>query len=127
MSSIKLKSKIEELYKVNDFVNNMIAQENMDINLIIEEIFANIISYSGCSYVIVNAMFDESTNILRLEFVDDGIKFNPLEKDDPAEPVSIEKVEIGGLGIFLTKNIADDMQYKYADNENHLIITKKVK
>ena len=36
-------------------------------------------------------------------------------------------IQIGGLGIFLTKQIADDISYEYLNGENHLKITKKVK
>ena len=127
MSSIKVKSKLEELYRVNEFVNNCIHQENMEIDLIVEEIFVNITQYSKSTYTIVNTVFNESTGILTLEFVDDGDQFNPLEKDDPVKPDSIEEANVGGLGIHFIKNLADKVEYEYLNNENHLKIAKKVK
>ena len=127
MSSIKVESKLDELYRVNEFVNNCIHQENMEIDLIVEEIFVNITQYSKSNYTIVNTVFNESTGLLTLEFVDDGNQFNPLEKDDPVKPDSIEEANVGGLGIHFIKNLADKVEYEYVNNENHLKIAKKVK
>ena len=38
----------------------------------------------------------------------------------------IDEAQIGGLGIFLTKQISDELYYNYIDGENHLKIIKKV-
>ena len=127
MSSIKVKSKLEELYRVHEFVNNIIHQEKMEIDLIVEEIFVNITQYSQSTYTIVNTEFNENTGVLTLEFVDDGTPFNPLEKEDPVKPDSVEEANIGGLGIHFIKNLADKVEYEYVNNENHLKIAKKVK
>ena len=34
---------------------------------------------------------------------DNGIKFNPLEKEEPDTTLSVEDIPIGGLGILLVK------------------------
>ena len=41
-------------------------------------------------------------------------------------PKNIEEAEIGGLGIYLTKELADELEYQYENDENHLIIIKNV-
>ena len=66
------------------------------------------------------------TPTLTVEFIDNGIEFNPLLKESPKTPKNIEEAEIGGLGIFLTKELADELEYKYENDENHLIIIKNV-
>ena len=96
MNSITLKPEIQELYTLNEFISNELQEENLQVNLIVEEIFANIVNYS-----------------------------NTL-KENPKTPKNIEEAEIGGLGIYLTKELADELEYQYENDENHLIIIKNV-
>ena len=123
MNSITLKPELNELHTLNEFILNELPQEDLQVNLIIEEIFVNIVNYSNTDFITVNAEYKDST--LTIEFVDNGIEFNPLLKEDPDIPNSIDEAQIGGLGIFLTKKIADELEYHHENGENHLIITKK--
>ena len=122
METLKLEVDLKELYKLTEFI----AQYSKDLQtkLAIEEIFVNIVNYSNADYTIVNVECDEN---LEMEFVDNGIQFNPLLKKDPKTPESLEEVKIGGLGIMLVKNYADDLTYKYENGENHFKIIKNVK
>lgn len=122
METLKLEVDLKELYKLTEFI----AQYSKDLQtkLAIEEIFVNIVNYSNADYAIVNVECDEN---LEMEFVDNGIQFNPLLKKDSETPESLEEVKIGGLGIMLVKNYADDLTYKYENGENHFKIIKNVK
>lgn len=124
MNSITLKPEFNELYNLNEFILNELPEENLQVNLIVEEIFSNIINYSKADFITVNVEFDSP--ILTLEFIDNGLEFNPLLKENPKLPNSIDEAQIGGLGIFLTKQLADGISYDYLNGENHLKITKKV-
>ena len=124
MNSISLKPELKELYRLNEFILNELPEENFQVNLIVEEIFVNIVNYSKAEYIKVDAEFEAP--ILTIEFIDDGIEFNPLLKEDPETPSTIDDAQIGGLGIFLTKEMADELEYQYVNGENHLKIIKKV-
>lgn len=124
MNSITLKPELSELYTLTEFILNGLPQEDLQVNFIVEEIFVNIVNYSKTEFVTVNVEYTPPT--LTLEFIDNGIKFNPLLSEDPSQSDNIDEVKIGGLGIFLTKKIADKLDYHYKDCENHLIIIKKV-
>lgn len=124
MNSITLKPELNELYALNEFILNELPEENLQVNLIVEEIFSNIINYSKTDFITVNVEFNTPT--LTLEFIDNGFEFNPLLKENPKLPDNIDEAQIGGLGIFLTKQMADDISYDYLNGENHLKITKKV-
>ena len=125
MNSITLKPELSELYALNKFILNELQEENLQVNLIVEEIFVNIVNYSKTEFITVNA--EHEKQILTLEFIDNGIEFNPLLKEDPNMPNSIDEAQIGGLGIFLTKEIADELDYHYVNGENRLKIVKNVK
>ena len=124
MNSISLKPELEELYTLNEFISNELGKENIQVNLIVEEIFVNIVNYSQTDFIRVNVEFKNPE--LTIEFIDNGVEFNPLLKKTPDLPENIEDAKIGGLGIFLTKEIADNLNYQYQNGENHLKIIKNV-
>ena len=123
MKSIRLKPEIEELTRLNEFIQSEFSLCDPEIDLIIEEIFVNIAQYSKCSYIEGN--FKVENDLFTIIFKDDGMEFNPLIVDSPDFPDSVDEAEIGGLGIHLVKNLADKMHYEYADGKNQLTITKK--
>ena len=40
--------------------------------------------------------------------------------------LSAEEREIGGLGIYMTKQMMDDVQYEYRNGQNILTLVKKI-
>ena len=103
MNSITLKPELNELYTLNEFILNELPHENLKVDLIVEEIFTNIVNYSKTEFITVNANYENST--LEIEFIDNGIQFNPILQKEHKIPNSIDEAEIGGLGIFLTKKL----------------------
>ena len=94
------------------------------IELAIEEAIVNIINYSSSDNIIMNC--ELSNGAVIIEITDNGATFNPLQKEDPDISISVEEREIGGLGIFLMKNIMDDVQYQRINNHNVLTLIKKL-
>ena len=124
MKSISLEPELNELYTLNEFVLSELGEENIQVNFIVEEIFVNIVNYSKTKFIKVNVEFDNA--LLTIEFIDNGVEFNPLLKEKPELPENIEDAQIGGLGIFLTKEFADEITYNHVNGENHLKIMKNV-
>jgi len=59
-----------------------------------------------------------------LEILDDGEPFNPLEETPEADTESdLDDREIGGLGVFLVKNLSEDCHYLRDNGWNHLTIS----
>ena len=131
----EFKAEKKELSKVEDFVKKVLDKQKCSekminqIELAIEEVFVNICDYAykdkngNC---MVTVKYDDEGKYSFI-FEDTGIKFNPLEKKSPDVSLSADEREIGGLGIFLTRNIMDDVKYKYENNKNvlTLIISEK--
>ena len=124
---------VDNLDAVNLFVHKSIEQFEvskrtlMQIDLIVEEIFVNIASYAyapntGSVKILIEAK--EESRSVSLTFIDSGIPYNPLEKSDPDVNLSADDREIGGLGIFLTKNLVDNISYQFVDGRNILKIEK---
>ena len=104
----------------------------MKILLAIEEIFVNICNYAyedkeGTAQM-RSEVYDDTEEPGRKKavfvFKDQGIPYNPLEKEDPDITIPAQERQVGGLGIFLTKQIMDDMDYVYRDGSNILTMIK---
>ena len=141
MKTLTITAKDENLENLNTFIHSLLPDLTFlpeqryhqlinEIDLAIEEIFVNIAHYAylqkeeKCGPVTVQADFKDS--ILSVEFIDEGLPFNPLQRKDPDITLSAEKREIGGLGIFLTKKFMDKVTYSFEDNKNKLKIEKSL-
>lgn len=99
------------------------------INLVLEEILVNISKYAYPNNKgVVDISYEISDNHKNIKVIikDKGKEFNPLEKDDPDLSTSAQDRKIGGLGIFLVKNLVDDIRYQRLNNENVLEFIKQL-
>ena len=135
MKEMTLKAVIESIPRITDFVDgeqealDCPMKEQMEIDVAIDEVFCNIASYaypSGTGEAQVRFEFDPADRTVTLTFTDQGVPFNPLEKEDPDVTLSAEKRAIGGLGIFLVKKTMDGVEYVRRDGKNILTLRKKI-
>ena len=99
------------------------------INLALEEILANVANYAYPSKegkIYISYEINKELNNLRVIIKDDGEPFNPLEKEDPDLDLPVEKRKIGGLGIYIVKNMVDDIRYQRLNNQNILEFVKNL-
>ena len=61
-----------------------------------------------------------------ITFIDHGVPYDPLKKDDPDITLSAEERAIGGLGVFMVKKTMDEISYEYRDGKNILRIKKNM-
>ena len=97
------------------------------IDVVIDEIYSNIVNYSKLTEddkVSVKIEIDGIPKKITIQFVDAGIPYDPLTTKDPNVDAKVEERDIGGLGIFMVKKIMDDVHYEYKDNKNVLTLTK---
>lgn len=97
----------------------------MQIRLAAEEIFVNIASYAYAPQTgPATLRVSRGSHDISVTFIDHGIPYDPLLKEDPDVSLSSETRPIGGLGIYLIKNMADDIRYEYENGCNKLTIRK---
>jgi len=97
------------------------------IRLCVEEVVENIVRYAykdGQGFVEIGTELQDG--VLTISFRDAGVQFDPLAKDDPDITLSADERQIGGLGIFLCKQMMDDLRYEYRDGCNCLYMVKKI-
>ena len=124
---------VDNLNKVLAFIDEQLEANNcpmrvmLEIDVAAEEIFVNVASYaytSGVGSVAIEVNFEEQPKAVAIRFIDSGIPYNPLEKEDPDVTLPAEKRGIGGLGVFMVKKSMDEVTYEYKDGKNHLTIRK---
>ena len=104
-------------------------KEQMALCIAIEEVFVNVANYAygaQTGNVTLELAFDEATRIVTFRVSDEGVPFDPLQKEDPDVTLSMEERQIGGLGIFIVKKTMDTVHYAYQDGKNILTMTKKI-
>jgi len=130
----ELKSKLSELKTLcrhlEDCGNMLELPQKclLEINLGLDELFTNIISYGfedesehQIKFSLAKA---EETLVVQVE--DDGMPFNPLAAAGPEAARDLDSLDIGGLGIHLVKKMMDDIDYQREEGKNKLILKKCV-
>ena len=134
-NELELEAVTENLQEVQSFVEDHLEasgcpmKAQMQIGVAVEEIFVNIANYAyhpdkGTATVRVEV--SGAPVCVTITFVDHGVPYDPLAKDDPDVTLSADAREIGGLGIFMTKRIMDDVAYEYKDGQNILTLKKNL-
>ena len=132
--SFELKNDLSELETLSQNLNKFgqdtgLSEDDLkDINVCLDELFTNIVSYGfkdGEQHVI-KFTFKVDKNVLTIFIEDDGIPFNPLEKENPEVPKDLVDAKIGGLGIHIVRKFMDDIHYRRDRNNNNLRLTKLI-
>lgn len=133
MNQLTLPATIDNIPTAVDFVNQQLElfdcpmNVQVKIELAVDEIFCNIASYAyapGTGDATIGVDLEENPRAVIITFIDRGIPYNPLEKDDPDVTLSAQERKIGGLGIYLVKKSMDDVIYEYTDGQNILHLKK---
>ena len=132
MRHLILKNDIHQIPRLADFVTAIATESGLDqattmsLNLALEEAVSNVILYAypkGTKGVV-----EISANMLddRIDFTvtDEGLPFDPTQASSPDLSLKAEERPIGGLGIYLVRNIMDQVSYTRKDGKNILLMTK---
>ena len=135
MKEITLEASLDNLNKALAFIDENLEEAEcgmkaqMQIDVAVEEIFVNIASYAyapGRGSATLRLELKEEPRSAVITFLDRGIPYDPLQKDDPDVSLPAEERKIGGLGIFMVKKSMDEMHYEYRDGQNILTIVKNL-
>ena len=134
-TSITLPATVENIGKITAFVEGRMEEKDcplkqiMQVSMAVDEVMANVAMYAyapGTGDVTVAVDFDDGSRTVSITFIDRGVAFDPLAKEDPDVTLPAEQRKIGGLGIFLVKKTMDDVAYRREGDKIVLCIKKKV-
>ena len=133
--SIEIINKLDEMDNIAAFIEDvgesigMSPSLVMSLNLALEEAIANVVMYAypneeGKHKIILNAVFENGELVFTL--IDSGVPFDPTKAPKADITLSAQDRPIGGLGIFLIRKIMNEISYQRVNNENHLIMKKRI-
>jgi len=97
--------------------------------LALEEIFMNIVMHGArpgtTARVEVAVSFSPEAVTLVVE--DDGPQFDPLSLPPPDLTASLESRRIGGLGVYLVREVMDEVSYLRIAERNQLRMRKRLR
>lgn len=132
---LRIKNDTSELFVMNLFLEEageefgLSTAFMMSLNLVLEEAVSNIIFYAYAGKEVEDAVdlaLILEEGVLTVVVKDHGIPFDPTLRDDPDVTLPAEERPIGGLGIFLIKNIMDEISYQREDDQNVFIMRKRI-
>ena len=108
---------------IESFIDNAKEKYNLDediygnIMIAVTEAVNNAIKHGNSGdkskNVLLSLYLDD--NVIKFQIKDEGIGFDYENLPDPTTPENLEKP--GGRGIFLMKNLADEVQFKNKGSE----------
>lgn len=132
--SLTLPNNIETIPELSDFIEQAAEEASlppdisMSLNLAIEEAVANVMSYayphSTHGDVIIDLFVTDQQ--LTIAIIDQGIPFDPTSQVEADTSLSVEDRPIGGLGIYLVRQLMDSINYERIGGKNVLTLIKKL-
>lgn len=131
---LNIDNSISNVPKVNNFVKEigkelkLPEKDTQSLKLAIEEAVVNVINYAYPAGEKGNIDIEAkaSNTALRFKITDNGMAFAPTDAPDVDTSLSAEERQIGGLGIFLVRQLMDTINYERIDSKNVLTLTKKL-
>lgn len=131
---IKLKNQVGELERVNRFVEE-IGEElgldmelQMNLNLVMEEMVSNVIFYAYPEGKTAEIELVAESDGKELTFVltDQGKEFDPTQKEDANPNINPIDRDLGGMGIYIVRNIMNKITYQRLEGRNLLTMKKEI-
>ena len=132
--SITLPNDIQTIPQLQAFVEELGEELHFDdstvmsLNLALEEAVVNVMNYAYPPEIKGDVTIKAEANDVRLKFtiIDNGTPFDPTAIADADITLSTEERPIGGLGIFMVRQIMDSINYERVDGQNILSLRKKL-
>lgn len=129
-----IKNQVGELERVNQFIEEIGVELGLDmelqmnLNLVMEEMVSNVIFYAYPEGKTADIELVAESNGKELTFMlsDQGKEFDPTAKEDADPDVNPMDREIGGMGIFIVKNIMNQVTYQRLEGKNLLTMKKEI-
>ena len=96
------------------------------VELALEEMLVNVVHYAygqaDDGWIELSCDVNEAGE-LTVEICDGGRSFDPLSLPDPKTDAPVSEREVGGLGVYLVRKMADGVSYRRSDDRNILTLT----
>lgn len=130
---LRIPAEHDRMGEVLDFVSSLVdefgttPQTRMQLRMAMEELYVNVAHYAypaGHGWAEIRGCVEDG--VATFVLIDGGTPFDPLARPDPDITLPVEVRDIGGLGIFMAKNLVDEVTYEYRDGCNRTTLRKRL-
>jgi sigma-B regulation protein RsbU (phosphoserine phosphatase) len=125
----KVPASLESFDELSSFMGQELSKKGVSeavknkLDIILDELFSNIVKYSGANGVAFGVFIHEKRILLRFEYGGDLFDVTATATPDLNAPLKERK--IGGLGLYMVKKLSDGFTYKVVNHHNVVTIEKK--
>ena len=131
---IRIKNQVGELDHVARFIEEICDELGLDmelkmnLNLVMEEMVSNVIFYAYPEGKTAEIELLAESDGKELTFVlsDRGKEFDPTMKESADMDINPAERDLGGMGIFIVKNIMNEVTYQRLEGKNLLTMKKDI-
>lgn len=137
MLTLTIHNDVSEMAALEPFVEQISEEYGLDmafsfqLQLSLDEAVSNVVNYAYGEQkgMPITIEAQEATvgdrRQLELRLIDNGVEFNPLaEAPEVDVTLSAEDRQVGGLGIFLIRQVMDEVSYERKSDQNLLTMIK---
>lgn len=132
---LAITNQFEAIHAMSEAVETFCQKAGMDqhslmsLNLAMVEWVSNIIKYSTLSHgshdiEVLVALRDD---VIETTIRDAGVAFDPTDTPEPDLESDIKDRPIGGLGIYIIRNLVDTFQYTRQNGRNQIVMRKTLR
>jgi serine/threonine-protein kinase RsbW len=130
--ALTVRSDLNEISRVSAALEDLMTfhafdvEEILDTQLAVEEAITNIITHGyppGQGEIGIRCRATPRYIEIRIE--DSAVPFDPLSLPEPDLSGNVEDRKIGGLGVFLIRQVMDGISYRRKNGKNILKLEKK--
>lgn len=131
--NFKISSEYGNVIQVNREIREYLTENRFEehlcnaVEICLTEALNNVIkhSYAGDSTKSIEINIRKKNNFLEIEIVDSGQpRKNLTVKNLDFDPADIENLPESGMGLFIIKQLMDEMDYFSNDGKNYFILKK---
>ena len=132
---LNIRNDIQSLPLVNEWIEQCCEEAGLGLDwimkfqLVIEEMVSNVIFYAydpQQQEAAIELRFTWEAGTVSILLRDWGKPFDPTAKEDPDITLSVDDRPIGGLGIFMVKQLMDEVRYERVGSSNLLTLQKRI-
>lgn len=133
--SLVLQNDVRQVKTLNAFVQQVMERLGIDaklgkqIKLAVEESVVNVMDYAYPPEMTGDIEIQATSDNEWLKFVikDNGVAFDPTEKEKADTTLSVEDRPVGGMGILLVRELMDSINYERTGGKNVLTLKKRIR
>ena len=123
---------IDALGEIFSFTASFYAREQIDsahrfaVDLAVEELFTNMVKYTAGDHEVLIDL-DHADNRLTVRLTDYDVEsFDVTQAAEASVDLPIDQRRPGGLGIHLTRQLMDEIDYQYVDRNSTITLIKQL-